>query len=342
MPFKAILAVFVLLLSQAVAQPIAEPIAQPNQGTATSPQPVDLNIRVTWTGNETASLKLLRVQVLAGAAESNLTEAFTDDQGEIPTFKVFPGNYRLRITGANILETITPSFRVSPFESNHIEFVRVKYKPAGDLDTPTSTQGKISAAELNIPDKARDEFEKGNLALEKDQTAEAKRRLEHAVSIYPRYAAAWNTLGVISMKAGDVANGSDFFDKALAADPQFAAAYVNRGKILFSKADFKSAEESLQKAVTISPLDPEATTLLATAQLQNGELAQAVETARKVHQMPHSGFGGAHLVAASALEKLKQPAEALAEYRLYVAETPTGTNVARARSRIEQLSQQIH
>jgi tetratricopeptide (TPR) repeat protein len=144
------------------------------------------------------------------------------------------------------------------------------------------------------------------------------------------------------MRSGDTEAGVELFRRAIEADPQFAPAYVNRAKTFFAKSDFVSAAEVLSKAVAINPKSLEALILLATAQLQNREFEQALQNARKIHTMPHKDFGGSHLVAGNALEALKRPSEALEEYKLYVAETPNGANVARARARIEQMSNQPH
>src|SRR5258706_3928788 len=310
-------------------------------GWSQGPTRGELHVTVSWMDDNRVSLQALRVELLNGTA-MYVDQAFTDDTGIARFFNMRPGAFRLKVTGMNVVESISGVFYIDPRENFHSEFLRVKYKPTHDEEENTSRIGSVSAAELNITEKARQEFEKGTTAFDHDHVDEAKKRFKHATEIYPQYAAAWNSLGVIAMQAGDEKYGAELFAKAVVADPQFAPAHVNRAKTMFGRPDYRAAEDELTKAVSTDPNNVTALSLLATAQLQNHEYEQAVANARKVHALMHIGFGGVHLVAGNALEVLQRPAEAVEEYRLYVAETPNGPNTERYRARIQQLSSQIH
>ena len=55
----------------------------------------------------------------------------------------------------------------------------------------------------------------------------------------------------------------------------------------------------------------------------------------------HGEFTLVHLIAARALETLKRPTEAAAEYQLYLQESPTGPAAGRARAGLQALQSQL-
>jgi hypothetical protein len=68
---------------------------------------------------------------------------------------------------------------------------------------------------------------------------------------------------------------------------------------------------------------------------------KALLYARKVHALPHEAFAFAHIVAAHALEATQQPAQALDEYRLYLAEDPKGRDAPSAQAAVSRLSEAL-
>jgi tetratricopeptide (TPR) repeat protein len=217
----------------------------------------ELQVKVRWMDNDRVSLQSLRVELITATSNELVDQAFCDDTGDARIRNVNNGTYRLRITGSNVEETLSSAFRIDTgiFYS---QFVLVKYKPPADGKAAGSTDPSISTAMLNIPDKARHEFEKGSAALEKNQLDQAKKRFSTAAELYPKYAAAWNNLGIIAVRAGDTAGGTEYFHKAIEADSQFGPVYINRAKSFFGKSDYVHAEEDLSKAVSLLPSSVEA------------------------------------------------------------------------------------
>jgi Tfp pilus assembly protein PilF len=79
---------------------------------------------------------------------------------------------------------------------------------------------------------------------------------------------------------------------------------------------------------------------LATLQLQQGEFAQAVSNAQKVHALQqHQQYAIAHYVAAEALMKQFQPQQAAEEYRLFLKEAPASPMAAAARDALNSIEQ---
>jgi predicted Zn-dependent protease len=58
-----------------------------------------------------------------------------------------------------------------------------------------STSAPVSARQLEVPGNVRKEYQQACVALKDKKTADAEKHLRRAVQLYPKYPAAWVTLG---------------------------------------------------------------------------------------------------------------------------------------------------
>ena len=326
-----------LAFSLAVAA-LAASLAAQRREALDDPGYGNLMVRVVYPDDRPVQTRL-RVEVLATAtAEIWADQGFTDDLGQI-TFRIRPGYYRVRVTGSNIEDVTTAAFVVGRGDS-HPEYVRVQLKQSADASGENAPLPPVSLVDLNVPQKAQKEFDAGNAALREKNWVEAKSRFEKAIDIYSQYASAYNNLGVVFMNTGEPARGREAFEAAIRINDHFARAYLNLARILYSEKKFDETENLLTKSVASDPLNPETLLLLANVQLLLSKPEQAAATARRVHSMEHSQFTVVHLIAARALETLKRPDEAAAEYQLYLQESPAGPAAARARAGLQALQNQ--
>jgi tetratricopeptide (TPR) repeat protein len=298
---------------------------------------VDLRVRLSYSNGRPVDRRL-RVQLL-DAFESYMGEAYCDDQGQAVFPRLQPGSYRLRVSGMNVEETTSPTFTLGRNEGQHFESVDVKMKAEAEADTatPSAPGGAVAAVDLSVPDKARKEFEKGNAALQKNDLATARKALEKAIQIYPQYAAAYNNLGILAMKTGDRAAAQAAFQQAIRINDHYPRACTNLARLLLADRNYAEAEGLLNRALTTDPLNPEALTMLANVQLQTGRFDQAINTAWKVHSVPHDGFSVVHIVAALAFEARHMPEDAAVEYATYLKESPNGPEAPRASAALAAL-----
>jgi tetratricopeptide (TPR) repeat protein len=299
-----------------------------------SDRPTELSVRIALMDDRPAPSQL-RVQLLT-SSELQVNESFTDETG-FARFSVRPGNYRIRVTGMQIEETVSSVFSISRVDPAHIEFVRVRLLPSKDGTQPPST-GLVSLTQMNIPDKARKEYEKAGKAMQGSNWAEARLQLEKAIALYPQFAAAWNDLGVVHMNSGDRAAARAAFEKAIEFDPNYPRAHRNLAMLTFSEGRNDEAAALLEKTLASDPLDPQALTLMAQLQLLAGKTEAALANARKVHSVPHEGQAVAHYIAARALEARNLPQEAAAEYRLFLQEAPNSASAPKARAALDKLT----
>ncbi len=288
----------------------------------------DLNVYVTFT-NDRAVPQYMRVQVL-DHTRTPIAEGFTNDRGQA-RIVVKAGEYRLRVTGDGIHEFVMSfPFIIQPGEGTHNEYIQVRKIEAAE----SSMEAAISAARLKIPDKARDEFDKGMEAFGKKKYDEAAKRFKRATELYPQYAAAFTNLGVIAMQSEKEDEAADYFHKAVAADENYPASYNYLAKLAARKADDAEAERLLNKALSLDPQNPDALMLLGVLQYQSGRLDLACSQAKRIHDMPHEGFSYAHYVAGRAFEAKAKWQDAISEFKLYLKETPNGPMADKARAAV--------
>jgi tetratricopeptide (TPR) repeat protein len=77
---------------------------------------------------------------------------------------------------------------------------------------------KVSAPELTIPERAKREYAEAERKISARDFDGAVSRLQRAVEIAPRYAAAWNHLGTIAYQTRRYTEAEGYFRKAIEAD----------------------------------------------------------------------------------------------------------------------------
>ena len=198
-------------------------------------------------------------------------------------------------------------------------------------ETNTRTTSTVAIADLKIPSKARKEYRRASVAIQKEDWSKAKELLIQALAIYPNYAAAYNDLGAVYARLGDTVHEREALQQAILADDHFAPAYVNLAKLSVADRNFREAERLLDGAVAAEPTNPQNLMLLANVELLAGHFAAAITHCREVHALPHAAQALAHYIAARALQHENKPADALGEFRNFLDEAPAGpdTEVAR-------------
>src|SRR5207245_330041 len=145
-------------------------------------------------------------------------------------------------------------------------------------------------------------------------------------------------LGEVELQMKDREAGRRDLQKAIQLNSTNVPACRKLAELFIGENNYAAAEPLLHISLRDQPLEPWALSYAALGELVQGRFADAVANAQKVHTVFHRGFESAHMIAAQALEMLHRPAEAGAEYQLYLSEAPKGQNAERARSALQRLS----
>jgi tetratricopeptide (TPR) repeat protein len=299
---------------------------------------VDLTIRVSYP-NDRPVEQGLEVSLVAPQG-GIVQQSFTDDVGSAPFHGITPGRYRLRITGVDIESADLPAFEINSLESVHYEYVHVTPRADSNANAKgAGAAGMISAAELNIPDKAKKEFDRGLEAMQKPDDPKALEHFEKATVLYPQYAQAYNNIGVVEIRSGHPVQARQAFETSASLNPKNASSYLNLARMSLGEKNYTDADKLINKALTAEPNRVDAVALEAQTKLMLGDLDAAYAFAKKVHSMgEHKNYAVAHLICARVLQERHQSDQAMAEYKLFLEESPNSPSAPKVREAMAQLS----
>lgn len=296
----------------------------------------DLSVRVV-TPDERSVNGQVQVQLLSTHGESLATIHVSG--GEPAEFHVRNGRtYRLTVSGAGFQTVTTSYFEINALEQNHSEIVHVKPDTKKQDEEGTSAQPTISISELNIPEKASAQMNKGLEEYSRGNMDKAAAHFEKAIAEYPTYARAYDMLGAIAIKASDRVKARERFSKAIQVDMTFFPAYLDLARMDLQDEQFAAAKSWLAKALAMNPSLPEAVSLLATAEFANKEYDKGLADVERTHALRnHEPFAEVHLTAGKVLRMQNHPEAAIVQFQLFLKEKPDSPLADSARQALASL-----
>jgi tetratricopeptide (TPR) repeat protein len=299
-------------------------------GGSAEKKSIEFTVRVQYDDNHLAA-SMVRIELLNGG--SAISQQLANEEGQATFHNVPPGSYRLRITGSKILDFDSNQvFRFDNYESFRQEFIFVRRKPEAS-STPT---GVVNVNDMNVPEEARNEFNAGMAAANKQDFNSARDHTTNAIKAYPKFAAALELLGKIQMHLGDSAAAERSFQEAITANDKYAPALVDMGKLRMQQKKYNDAELMLLKAFGLEPDNVDTLMTLANVELLNNQYDKVLEFTQRAHALPHPMNASIHILAATAYEKQKNPGKAASEYQTYLKEAPNGSFAKRAQDALEK------
>lgn len=265
--------------------------------------------------------------------QRKIAEAALNNKCEADFINVPVGSYDLIVYGQAVPMTESGRIEVTSFGDARFE-AKVKRKGDSGFKFSVPAQAFVSASDLGIPARARQEFDKANKLLAKQDLLQAVDRLNQAIKIYPDYAEAYNNLGVIYARLGEPQREQEALQKAISLNNHFVQAYVNLGRMNIAAGDFSSADAALNNAAALDPGESITLLLLAYSQFMGQRFEEAVVISRRAHGLrSHPAF--VHRIAARALEQQKQFEGAIAELEQFLQEEPGGSAANEIHKEIE-------
>lgn len=196
--------------------------------------------------------------------------------------------------------------------------------------------GAISALDLDAPDKARDEYNRAATLMKEQNARAAVTYLQKAISAYPKFITARNTLGLAYLELGD-SHAKQQFEEAAQLDPKFPGSFLNLGMLALSTSDFATADANLEKAAMLTANDPKTLAALAFAQNGDHKYAEALQTVDHLHTLEHRSFANVHYIAAAAAMALEKYEVMEQQLKLFVDEAPADPLAPVARKNLNAL-----
>ena len=204
-------------------------------------------------------------------------------------------------------------------------------------DIPDGVTGdSISATELNIPENARQEFEKGRSAMQENKLDAGISHLRKAVKLYDAYPSAYTLLGTAYLEQQNWKDAEVALQKSIRFDPNSADAYLALGAVLNQTKDYPRAETALLRGLELKPDAATGHYELAKTYWALGRWREAAPHVRKaVSSMPD--VASPHVLLGNVLLRENSPQEALQEYQEYLRLDPNGRMAPGARQMIDKI-----
>jgi tetratricopeptide (TPR) repeat protein len=201
----------------------------------------------------------------------------------------------------------------------------------------------VSASDLAAPKDARKAYEKGVDALRKGKWADAQRLLDKAVTIYPKYAAAWSDLGQAHLMLRNLPEAGKALDRALEIDPKFLRPYLNRALIALDQRNWDEAARLSGLLIELDPHDfPAAYYYGAIAHLNLGKIEEAEKQAQEgikrdsAHRVPRLEY-----VLGVILANRGEYAPAAERLRAYLDRVPDAQDAPTARKQLVDVERRM-
>ncbi len=203
--------------------------------------------------------------------------------------------------------------------------------PSGDgADT-------VSVAEMKVPGKARSMLHKAQDELQKDKTVEARQDAQRAIEIYPNYAAAHATLGMIALQEQKPDDATAELERSVKLDPNSPTAYLALGAAYNLMGRYDDALRALASADRLSPNTWQGSFEQSKSYLAKGEYSSALHYVEQAARLAPRLFAPIHLIKAHALLGLKDYPEAVTELQQYLQhEPPQSPDAAEARQTLDE------
>ena len=274
--------------------------------------------------------------MLFSVESSYSTSTLTNFDGSFRFSKLNPGNYTISILRRGLGE-IHRTIVVTSSLADKKGVVRVTL-PFSSAEAAESGIGAlVSRSQLAIPDKARNRYMAAARRLSKHDTQGARRNLEEAVRIAPKYVAAWNALGVLDYQQGHFDEAEANFRRAIAAEPAAFDPQVNLGGVLLNLNRPEDALPFNQKAVGERPNDALTNAQLGMNYVALGRTSEAEEYLKNAERIDPAHFSEPQLYLADIYIQRGDRDAALQELQSLVQHHPDGAGADRARRVIARL-----
>jgi Tfp pilus assembly protein PilF len=231
-------------------------------------------------------------------------------------------------TSAGVPDDCRVTIRLEGYQTAEVTFhnkASVTLKRTGTHEGST-----VSAPSLAVPEEARKAWEKGVEEINKDKWEKARKDLERAVALWPKYAAAWTDLGEVYREQSMNKDARAAYENALQADPGYVRAYVPTARLALDEGRVEEGLRLSEQALALNPIEfPEAWFYNAVANFNLKRLDKAETSVQRAMELDtiHALLPRAEQLLGLVLTQKRQYDQALVHLRNYIRISPLATDV---------------
>lgn len=118
----------------------------------------------------------------------------------------------------------------------------------------------------------------------------AEESLRQVIELDPEHARAFNKLGVIFARRGDLRQAEDCFTQAISLDDQLASAHSNLGNIYAEHGWSDRAQAAYERALALDPQNPTALHNLGVLYRKGGDIGRGIDLMKQATRSERTRF----------------------------------------------------
>jgi len=277
---------------------------------------------------------LVKIEIARGGMAA---EVRTDSRGKFDIISLQKSWYIVTVQAPGFRDaTVTVDLDTLPRQFIHIALVEL---PPSDSEPPslTASSGILSVNDLNVPQAAQSEFEKGRkLLVDKHNPGDSVKAFLKAIQIAPSYSHAHLMLGTAYLALGKWSDAEAAYNKAISINENLGPAYFGLGSCLIEEKKFVEAEKPLLRGLELVPDTSSGHYDLGRTYFALSRFSEAEVQARKTISLAPN-FPEGHILLGNILLRLREGAQALVEFQEYLKLDPNGAFAGPAQELVKKL-----
>ncbi len=213
--------------------------------------------------------------------------------------------------------------------------------PAEPAPSPATLGSLVGVEDLNVPESAQREVEKGRKLLFDDKKpSESIAFFRKAIKIAPSYSRAHFLLGTAYMDLGQWEEAESALSKAVELNDKLGLAFLELGSCLNQQKKFAEAEKPLRRALELNPDAAQGHYELGRTYWALGRWQEAEPRARKAAQLKPN-LAPVHVLLGNIFLRKREAAAALQEFKEYLRLEPNGPFAAPTREVVAKIEQAL-
>lgn len=272
-----------------------------------------------------------------------LQTAITDGSGRYEFRSTGPGTYILQVEPAGS-EYVRQSRRLtiaSLTDSRMGREVLIEDFALKFIDGKNPSLNRLPVFAQNVPEAAKNEFDKALKLITGSKADEAEIALTEAIKVFPDYFEALETLGALQIGYGKYENALTTLGHAVEINPKASASLYSMGIALINLKRMPEACDALRKSIAYDPNSPNANLKLGYALIANRQFAEAEEPLKTAFKLGGKKVIESKQYLAVIYDKLGRYKEAVIALEAYVKDAPKEVDKEKFRVVIVRLKKKV-
>jgi Tfp pilus assembly protein PilF len=249
-------------------------------------------------------------------------ETFTDISGRFNFTGLRRGTYQLTAEGdGQTFETTRASAEVTAYGSAPQSFtVNIQLRPKEGKSVPSGAATSVEAQEANVPERARQAYEKGMKQASDNRPEKALKLFEEAIQTHPQFYSAHVAMAEQYGKLQRNDEAVAAYQKAIELRSDRAAAHVGLGLIFVKQKRYAEAIAPLRRSLDIEKQSSTPYLFLGLSEMMTGDYKSSEANLLRAYEIGKPAL--AHVYLANLYELTGEPAKAIERLKAFLNENP--------------------